>query len=158
MELLATLQPGGFRYHFVQQQTPENRQLARAHGRHVDLCLRPVGFAAHLAVWRPRIRLSLADAGDTLPRRCPADDDRYPRRIRWPHFYRGKKPAQLHCSRILQPGGPCRLAADPFDLSDIRSLISTSRPHALWILLIAVGLLRLATLAAYPLLDTTEAR
>jgi len=43
-------------------------------------------------------------------------------------------------------------------LSDIRSLISTSRPHALWILLIAVGLLRLATLAAYPLLDTTEAR
>lgn len=34
----------------------------------------------------------------------------------------------------------------------------TSRPRALWILLLAVGLLRLVSLAAYPLLDTTEAR
>jgi 4-amino-4-deoxy-L-arabinose transferase-like glycosyltransferase len=43
-------------------------------------------------------------------------------------------------------------------LNDIRSLMLTSRPRALWLLLLAVGLLRLASLATYPLLDTTEAR
>jgi 4-amino-4-deoxy-L-arabinose transferase-like glycosyltransferase len=43
-------------------------------------------------------------------------------------------------------------------LSDIRNLMSTSRPHALWILLLGVGLLRLVSLAVYPLMDPTEAR
>ena len=105
----------------------------------------------------PVARLSDARRRRAVPGRAAADGARHHRRVPRPHVHRGEAaPALPRAAATCRRHGRSRRRPPPTRAGDMAFRLTARERRVLALFVVAVLAVRLATLGAYPLMDSTE--